>query len=66
VDIKILVDDGNSDRTGGMGVWGLHTFVHAKNYGYGRNQQTCFREAADVGAEVIINSAATCSMSYSC
>ena len=33
---------------------GLHTFVHDQNYGYGRNQQTCYREALDAGADVII------------
>jgi glycosyltransferase involved in cell wall biosynthesis len=55
VDIKILVDDSSSDRTVELAQQlGLHTFVHDKNYGYGRNQQTCYREALDAGAEVII------------
>jgi glycosyltransferase involved in cell wall biosynthesis len=55
VDIKILVDDGSSDRTVELAQHlGLHTFVHDKNYGYGRNQQTCYREALEAGADVII------------
>lgn len=55
VDIKILVDDGSSDSTVAVAQHlGLHTFVHDKNYGYGRNQQTCYREALQAGADVII------------
>ena len=55
VDIKILVDDNSSDRTVEVAQrLGLHTFVHDKNYGYGRNQQTCYREALEAGADVII------------
>ena len=55
VDIKILVDDGSSDRTVDLAhSMGLHTFVHDKNYGYGRNQQTCYREALTAGADVVI------------
>src|SRR2546426_12027697 len=41
VDIKILVDDSSSDQTVPMAKrLGLTTFVHDRNYGYGRNQQT--------------------------
>ena len=29
-------------------------FVHDQNYGYGRNQQTCYREALAEGADVVI------------
>lgn len=55
VDIKILVDDGSSDGTAELAQkLGLHTFVHDQNYGYGRNQQTCYREALDAGADVVI------------
>jgi glycosyltransferase involved in cell wall biosynthesis len=54
-DIRILVDDGSSDRTIEKAKeLGLHVFVHDKNYGYGRNQQTCYREALAAGADVII------------
>src|ERR1700732_5047715 len=54
-DIRILVDDGSSDRTIEKAKeLGLHVFVHDKNYGYGRNQQTCYREALAAGADVVI------------
>jgi glycosyltransferase involved in cell wall biosynthesis len=33
---------------------GLHAFQHDRNYGYGRNQQTCYREALAAGADVVI------------
>jgi len=55
VDIRILVDDHSSDRTLEVAEkLGLQFFVHDKNYGYGRNQQTCYREALAAGAEVVI------------
>jgi len=55
VDIRILVDDHSSDRTIEVAQrLGLHTFVHDQNYGYGRNQQTCYREALADGADVVI------------
>jgi glycosyltransferase involved in cell wall biosynthesis len=31
-----------------------HTFVHDANYGYGRNQQTCYREALAAGADIVV------------
>ena len=55
VDIRILVDDHSSDQTLEVAHrLGLHTFVHDRNYGYGRNQQTCYREALAAGADVVI------------
>src|SRR5438067_5106415 len=55
VDIRILVDDHSSDRTVEVArELGLVHFVHDRNYGYGRNQQTCYREALAEGADVII------------
>jgi glycosyltransferase involved in cell wall biosynthesis len=55
VDIRILVDDYSSDRTVELArKLGLRVFVHDKNYGYGRNQQTCYREALAEGADVVI------------
>ena len=55
VDIRILVDDHSSDRTVEIAHrLGLHSFVHNRNYGYGRNQQTCYREALSAGADVVI------------
>jgi glycosyltransferase involved in cell wall biosynthesis len=55
VDIRILVDDHSSDRTLEVAHrLGLQSFVHDRNYGYGRNQQTCYREALAAGADVVI------------
>ena len=55
MDIRILVDDHSSDRTVEMADrLGLQFFVHDQNYGYGRNQQTCYREALAAGADVVI------------
>src|ERR1039457_4230527 len=55
VDIRILVDDHSSDRTLEVAhQLGLHTFVHNRNYGYGRNQQNGYREALAAGADVVI------------
>src|SRR3954451_16238731 len=55
VDTCILVDDHSSDGTvEATKRLGLQFFVHDRNYGYGRNQQTCYREALAAGADVII------------
>lgn len=55
VDIRILVDDGSRDDTVAEARrLGLETFVHDANYGYGRNQMTCYREALTAGADVIV------------
>jgi glycosyltransferase involved in cell wall biosynthesis len=55
VDIRILVDDFSSDRTVEVArELGLVHFVHDRNYGYGRNQQTCYTEALAEGADVAI------------
>lgn len=55
VDVKILVDDHSSDRTVEVAErLGLKYYVHDRNYGYGRNQQTCYREALAAGADVVI------------
>jgi len=55
VDNCILVDDHSNDRTAELAhQLGLQVFVHDRNYGYGRNQQTCYREALAAGADVII------------
>jgi glycosyltransferase involved in cell wall biosynthesis len=55
VDVCILVDDHSSDRTIEVAKrLGLQFFMHDRNYGYGRNQQTCYREALAAGADVVI------------
>lgn len=55
VDVCLLVDDHSSDGTVEIAKrLGLQYFVHDRNYGYGRNQQTCYREALAAGADVVI------------
>jgi glycosyltransferase involved in cell wall biosynthesis len=55
VDTCILVDDSSTDNTVQVArKLGLQVFRHDRNYGYGRNQQTCYREALAAGADVVI------------
>jgi len=55
VDHRMLVDDCSSDATVALGrELGLQVFVHDNNYGYGRNQQTCYREALACGADIVV------------
>lgn len=55
VDLKILVDDYSTDDTANIARdLGLQVFVHEKNFGYGRNQQTCYREALAAGADIVV------------
>jgi glycosyltransferase involved in cell wall biosynthesis len=55
IDTVILVDDGSHDGTAGIARdLGLRVFVHDRNYGYGANQKTCYREALGAGADVIV------------
>ena len=55
VDIRILVDDFSSDRTVEVGrALGISTYLHGRNYGYGGNQMTCYREAVAAGADVVV------------
>ncbi len=55
VDDRILVDDGSSDATVAIAhELGLNVHVHDSNYGYGRNQQTCYREALACGADIVV------------
>src|SRR5580698_7667609 len=55
VDIKILVDDSSKDNTAALAEsLGVRTFIHDANYGYGRNQQTCYREALAAGADIVV------------
>jgi glycosyltransferase involved in cell wall biosynthesis len=55
VDIRILVDDCSNDQTAALSEkLGVRTFIHDANYGYGRNQQTCYREALAAGADIVV------------
>jgi glycosyltransferase involved in cell wall biosynthesis len=55
VDFRILVDDGSADQTVARArELGLDVYVHDRNYGYGRNQQSCYREALACGADIVI------------
>jgi glycosyltransferase involved in cell wall biosynthesis len=55
VDLVILVDDGSRDQTKEIAKeLNLELFVHNRNYGYGANQKTCYREALKAGADIIV------------
>ncbi len=56
VDDVILVDDNSKDNTVGKGKeLGIrHIFVHDVNKGYGGNQKTCYNNALEIGADIVI------------
>lgn len=55
VDAILLVDDASSDETAQLAQsLGIHTYIHDSNYGYGRNQKTCYNEALKLGADVVV------------
>jgi glycosyltransferase involved in cell wall biosynthesis len=55
VDTVILVDDNSSDETLEVArQLGLESFIHDRNYGYGANQKTCYREALKGGADIVV------------
>jgi len=55
VDGILLVDDASRDRTSELAATlGIPTFVHVRNYGYGRNQKTCYVQALRMGADVVV------------
>jgi glycosyltransferase involved in cell wall biosynthesis len=55
VDEVILVDDFSNDQTVELArALGITVFTHDSNYGYGRNQKTCFTEALKSKADIIV------------
>ena len=51
----ILVDDASRDETVRVAKdLGLNVYVHARNYGYGGNQKTCYAEALKAGATIVV------------
>ena len=55
IDEVLLVDDASRDSTVQMArELGVRTFVHQQNKGYGSNQKTCYREALNLGADVVV------------
>lgn len=55
VDEVLLIDDGSKDETVHIAQrLGLTIFVHEQNFGYGRNQKTCYAEALRTNADVVV------------
>ena len=51
----ILVDDASPDSTVRVARdLGIRVVVHSKNRGYGGNQKTCYQEALDDGADIVV------------
>ena len=54
-DEVILVDDASPDNTVAIAEGlGIRVFVHPQNRGYGGNQKTCYVQALEGGADVIV------------
>lgn len=55
VDELLLVDDASLDGTTQVAQsLGIKTITHSKNMGYGGNQKTCYKNALDMGADIVI------------
>ena len=55
LDDIILVDDASRDGTVKLAKnLGLKIFVHEKNLGYGGNQKTCYYEALQLNADIVV------------
>ena len=55
VDEVILVDDHSCDETiEAAKRLGMQAFLHEENRGYGANQKTCYAEALDRGADIVV------------
>jgi len=54
-DETIVVDDASPDGTARIAAeLGLPVIVHPQNIGYGRSQKTCYAEALERGADIIV------------
>lgn len=55
IDSVILVDDASHDETAGIAQHlGLKVVIHLQNRGYGGNQKTCYIEALNDGADIVV------------
>jgi glycosyltransferase involved in cell wall biosynthesis len=55
VDEVLLVDDASNDETVALArTLDIMTFEHERNFGYGRNQKTCYREALKSDADIVV------------
>lgn len=55
VDLVLLVDDGSTDETIDIArQLNLEIFLHNRNYGYGGNQKTCYIEALNANADIVV------------
>ena len=55
VDEVLMVDDYSADSTVHLATGlGIKTYLHDRNYGYGRNQKTCYGEALRHEADIIV------------
>jgi glycosyltransferase involved in cell wall biosynthesis len=54
-DELLLVDDASGDRTVDVARrLGIPTLVHPANRGYGANQKSCYRDALERGADIVV------------
>lgn len=55
VDEVVLVDDASSDNTVIVAKeLGIRTFRHDTNMGYGANQKSCYKQALNLGADIVV------------
>jgi glycosyltransferase involved in cell wall biosynthesis len=55
VDEILLVDDASGDDTLKLAHnLGIRCFLHKRNLGYGGNQKTCYKEALNMGADIVV------------
>jgi len=55
VDEVLLIDDASKDRTSQIAErLGISVIKHERNQGYGGNQKTCYDNALERGADVVV------------